>query len=560
MDIDRPDLPRGDILIVDDKLPNLRLLSDMLTEQGYKVRGAPSGSMALTAVRSAPPDLVLLDINMPEMNGYEVCQHLKSESQTRDVPVIFISALDEALDKVKAFSVGGVDYITKPFQVEEVLARVQNHLDLRRLQVELQQVNENLERRVEERTAELAQTVAALKEQIAERERAERERAELERQLHQSQKMEALGRLAGGVTHDFNNLLAVIIGYSELLLMRQMDSDSARPKIEQIQQAGERGAALTRQLLAFSRRQVFQPRVLNLNTAVRGIDKMLGRLIGEDIELIARLEPGLGRVKVDPGQIDQVIMNLAVNARDAMPRGGRLTIETTNVEVDEADAFRPPGMKAGSYVMLAVGDTGVGMDAETQARIFEPFFTTKEQGKGTGLGLSTVHGIVSQSGGHVGVESTPGRGTTFRVYLPPVEAEADAAEQPGVTVGDLLGSETVLLVEDETGVRQMICQLLQVHGYTVLEAGSSDEALTICEQHPDPIHLLLTDVVMPRMGGLELAKRLAPYRPETKVLYMSGYLDDTVVHHGLLDSEMTVLQKPFTRDVLMQKVREVLDR
>jgi nitrogen-specific signal transduction histidine kinase/CheY-like chemotaxis protein len=379
-----------------------------------------------------------------------------------------------------------------------------------------------------------------------------------EEQLRQAQKMEAVGKLAGGVAHDFNNLLTVINGQTALSLRRLSQDDPVYRKLETIKEAGERAASLTRQLLAFSRKQIMQPKVLDLNQAIFETNKMLQRLIGEDIDLLIGLMPDLGKVKADPGQIEQVLMNLTVNARDAMPKGGKLTIETQNVYVDEEYSSRHLSVRPGRYVMLAVSDTGCGMDAATQERIFEPFFTTKETGKGTGLGLSTVYGIVKQSGGNVWVYSEVGRGTTFKIYLPCV---ASAAEEFKAITNDAMGTpgtETVLLVEDEEMVRNMTREILHESGYRVLEAKHGHEALLVSERHDGPIHLMLSDVVMPRMSGRELAEQLSPTRREMKVLYMSGYTDDAIVHHGVLDEGMAFIEKPFTPNALTRKLREVL--
>jgi len=379
-----------------------------------------------------------------------------------------------------------------------------------------------------------------------------------EDQLRQAQKMEAVGRLAGGIAHDFNNMLAVILSYSDLLLAELKPTDSTREEIEEIRGAAFRAAELTRQLLMFSRQQIVAPRVLALNDVLAGTDKLVRRILGEDIDFVSVAAPGLGRVLADPGQIEQVIMNLVVNARDAMPTGGQLSIETGNVDLDSDYAREHLGVNPGPHVMLAVSDTGVGMDQSTQARIFEPFFTTKEVGKGTGLGLSTVFGIAQQSGGSVWVYSEPGAGTTFKVYFPRIEADLEVARQASSVPATLRGSETILLVEDQEQVRAVAASILQRNGYRVIVAQNAGDALLLAERHRGGIHLLLTDVVMPQISGVELARRIALLRPEMKVLFMSGYTDDSIVRHGVLDSRMAFLQKPFTPESLTRKLREVL--
>jgi two-component system cell cycle sensor histidine kinase/response regulator CckA len=380
----------------------------------------------------------------------------------------------------------------------------------------------------------------------------------LEEQFRQAQKMEAVGQLAGGVAHDFNNLLTVILGYADLLATEAGRESSLAEPIHEIRKAGERAASLTRQLLAFSRKQLLEPIVLGVNELVGKLEKMLRRLIGEDVELVTRLDPSVSNVRADPGQLEQVIVNLVVNARDAMPRGGRLTIETADADLDEAYAQRHAAVRPGHYAMVAVSDTGIGMDAATQARIFEPFFTTKEKGKGTGLGLSTAYGIVKQSGGYIWVYSEPGHGTTFKVYLPSV-MESSAVREARARAADAgKGSETILLVEDEQSVRTLSRRILEVRGYRVLEAARGAEALELVRATADPIHLVLTDLVMPDMSGSELASRVVALRPAVRVLYMSGYTDDGVIHNGLLEQGGAFLQKPFTPEVLARKVRKTL--
>jgi two-component system, cell cycle sensor histidine kinase and response regulator CckA len=383
---------------------------------------------------------------------------------------------------------------------------------------------------------------------------------ELTSMLQQSQKMEAVGRLAGGVAHDFNNLLTVITSYADILLQDLGPQDPRRDDLQEIHKAAASAAALTRQLLAFSRQQVLEPRVLAVNEVVAGIQKLLARLLGEDVEVVTALAPGLDAVRADPGQLEQVIVNLAVNARDAMPQGGELTLETANVEMDETYLRDHPVAKAGAYVMLAVSDTGTGMDRETQRRIFEPFFTTKEAGKGTGLGLATVYGIVRQSGGFIWVYSEPGHGTTFKIYLPRVDEPVATALERTAVGRTPRGRETILLVEDAAAVRAVTRALLERLGYVVLEAPHGEAALHLAAKHHGPIDLLLTDVVMPGLGGRPLAERLLAARPELRVLYASGYTDDAVVRHGVLETGIAYLQKPFTSEALARKVREVLER
>ena len=381
----------------------------------------------------------------------------------------------------------------------------------------------------------------------------------LERQLRMAQKMEAVGRLSGGIAHDFNNLLGVIIGYSQVLKRTLPPGSAFLEHAEEIEKAGQRAASLTRQLLAFSRQQVLAPAVLNLNSLISEMEKMLPRLIGEDIEIIIALDPAIGRVKADHGQLEQVVMNLAVNARDAMPDGGKVAITTANAVLDETWTRSHPGSKAGDFVMLSVADTGTGIDSETLAHIFEPFFTTKERGKGTGLGLATVYGVVKQSGGYVWVESALGKGTAFQIYLPRIEELVSVPEPVAPIVEAFRGAETILLVEDADALRKLTHMLLEQHGYHVLVAANGAAALQLVEQKPERIDLLLTDVIMPGLNGRALAERLEILQPSLKVLYMSGYTDDAIVNHGVLESGTQLLHKPFSEESLIRKVREVLD-
>ncbi|GAB4535666.1 MAG: hypothetical protein Kow0063_20220 [Anaerolineae bacterium] len=383
----------------------------------------------------------------------------------------------------------------------------------------------------------------------------------LEQQLFQAQKMEALGRLAGGIAHDFNNLLVPIIGYAELGMMKVSPDDDLYRDLEQIEKVAVRAADLTRQILAFSRRQILELQVLDLNEVITDFQKMIQRLLREDIEMHIHLAPSLGQIKGDRVQIEQVLMNLVINARDAMPTGGTLTIETANIFLDDAYFERyAEEKKPGHYVMLVVSDTGCGMDAETQKHIFEPFFTTKVSDGGVGLGLATVFGIVKQHQGYIWVYSEPDRGTTFKVYLPQAEETAYPAELAQTTPRTLYGTETVLVVEDEGMVRNLVCESLVAYGYTVIEAGDAIQAIELAAAHPGAIHLLLTDVIMPQMNGQELHRRIVVIHPDIKLLYMSGYTDNVIIHHGILDRGVNFIQKPFTVKTLARKVREVLDR
>jgi signal transduction histidine kinase len=465
-------------------------------------------------------DLIVSDWSMP---GFGVLGALAiARDLAPDVPVIVVSGTVGEETAIEALRAGARDFVLKG-RLTRLVPAVEREL------------RESAARRL-----------------------AEEELRRTEEQLRQAQKMEAVGQLAGGVAHDFNNMLSVILSYAEIVLSELPAEDPMRPDLEEIRKAGLRASNLTRQLLAFSRRQVMQPRALDLNRVVQGLAGMLRRLLGADVDLSVVGQTGLWSVKADAGQIEQVVMNLAVNARDAMPTGGRLVVETKNAELTEQDAREHLGVKPGPYVMLAVNDSGVGMDKETQARVFEPFFTTKEQGKGTGLGLSTVFGIVAQSGGYIWAESELNHGSTFKIYFPKSEESAKGASSPpSLSVPG--GSETILLVEDDDQVRAVAHEILKRHGYHVLDAASPGDAIVICEQHRGKIDLLLTDVILPRMSGRLLAERLRPLRPEMRVLFMSGYTGDTAMNHGVLDFGAGFLPKPLTPPALMAKVREVLN-
>ena len=433
--------------------------------------------------------------------------------------------------------------LTRAFN--EMLAQIQER------DFALQIARDDLERRVDERTQQL-------RAEITERRQAEEALHESEAQLRQSQKMEAVGRLAGGIAHDFTNLLTGIIGYTQILLQEVKENASWRHYIQEIGKAGDRAASLTRQLLAFSRKQLLSPKTIDLNSLVSNLDTMLRRLIGEDIRFVTSMEPGLGAVTTDPGQIEQVILNLVVNARDAMPHGGRLNIRTANVPPGNGPPGTPPDLPLGQ-VLLEVTDNGLGMDEAVKSRIFEPFFTTKEKGKGTGLGLSMVYGIVQQSGGRIEVDSAPGRGATFRIFLPRVPGVAEVEVPHPIVDKPEGGRETVLLVEDEPMVRALVRDILDMYGYTVLEAAHGPDAIEICRKHKGTIDMMLTDMVMPHMNGRELRDRLAPLLPSLKVLYMSGYAESGIVHDGVIDPGTAFIPKPFTPESLAAKVRATLD-
>jgi len=663
------------ILAVDDKKDNLTALSALLNAliPGCNVITAQSGAEALEKTKTESPDTILLDIKMPVMDGYEVCNRLKYDETTKHIPVIMISAIKtESEDLVKGLETGADAYLAKPVDEYVLIAQVKTALRIKKAEDHLRRQKDLLESTVQDRTAELLRTNEQLKHEINNRINAEKkyrmlietmneglflmdenflitfannrlfeilgylkekiigmsvhnflnvrnqrifdeqmelhkkgdhtvyelifirkdgqkipvivspspiidadgqfkgslavitnisERKQLETQLHQAQKMEAIGKLAGGIAHDFNNILTTIIGNAELALMDVIKDESLRKEIEEIKKAGEKAASLTRQLLAFSRKQIVQPEILDINESLIDIEKMLGRLIGEDVELLTIQASELWQVEIDPGQIEQMIMNLAVNARDAMPKGGKLTVGTANADLDK-NYFRERGIHEetpGHYVMLSVSDTGSGMDKETREHIFEPFFTTKEVGKGTGLGLSTVYGIVKQNNGFIWVYSEPGQGSTFKIYLPKVKGDAKPKEKEQTPNDDLSGSETVLIVEDNDSLRNFAQKILYIYGYSTLNAKNGEDALRVCKEHNGPIHLLLTDVVMARMGGKEAAERLQPLYPRMKIIYMSGYTDNAIVHHGVLEPGLNFLEKPFTPKGLARKVRKALE-
>lgn len=518
------------VLLVNVTLPQLDTKHISISFKGLNVFNAKSASDAIDQIGRVRPDIIISNVILPEADGIEFCQRIKSNTITPDIPIILVSESkydnDEAVVKA-GLEAGADDYIQAGIPNPLLLKRVELLVTARREKQAYRQTEETL-RQVEE-------------------------------QLRHAQKMESIGTLAGGIAHDFNNLLTAIIGYSELVLARLDKTNPIRTKIEEIHNAGERAVSLTRQLLAFSRKQTLEAKVIDLNGIVMGMNKLLHRLIGEDIEQVMELGPELGQVKADSGQVEQVIMNLAVNARDAMPQGGRLLIQTSNIDVDTNYARQHLSIEPGPYVMLAVSDNGIGMDEETRRHIFEPFFTTKEKGKGTGLGLCTVYGIVKQNGGDIRVDSQFGQGTRIEIYLPRVEVAVEAVQAHCAPVTMMGGTETVLVVEDEDTVRKLARVILHLNGYTVLEARNADEALVICEQHAGPIHLMVTDIVMPGMSGRALFYCIEPLRPELRVLYISGYIEQAIFHSGVFDQPAPFLQKPFKPNALTRKVREVLD-
>ena len=511
------------ILLVEDNPGDARLVKEMLAEgdQGsFSLSHVERLTEGLARLKEDNFQVVLLDLSLPDAQGIDTVTQVCT--QAPHVPVLVFTGCDDDALAIRAVQIGAQDYLVK--------GQMDYHLLKRSIRYAL------------------------------ERKRAEEGMRALEEQLRQSQKMEAIGRLAGGIAHDFNNLLTIINTHAQLGLMELKDLDPMKGKLESIQKAGERAANLTRQLLAFSRRQPVERKVIDLNTLLQELEKMLTRVIGEDVELRTILDKDLGRVKADPGQVEQAILNLVVNAKDAMPSGGKLTIETANRELDKEYAHTHLDMKPGRYVMLSVSDTGVGMTPEVRDRVFEPFFTTKEKGKGTGLGLSTVYGAVKQSDGYIWVYSERGQGTTFKIYLPRVNEPLGERTAEKVVHGLLPGgSETILVVEDEEEVRKLAVAILRKQGYRILEASNGGDAFLICEQGKELIDLLLTDIVMPGLNGPELARRLGYFYPEMKVLYMSGYTDSGILQQDMLDRGMFFLQKPFSVEHLTGKVRAALD-
>jgi signal transduction histidine kinase len=502
------------VLVIEDSEDDALLLLRELRRGGYEPTAERvETAREMDAALEQKWDLIISDYSLPQFDPLSALRML--EEKGLDIPCIVVSGSVDEATILKAMQAGAADYLMK----------------------------DNLMR-----------LVAAVDREL--REAAGRqERRKIEEQFRHAQKMEAIGRLAGGVAHDFNNLLTVITGYSEMLRSGLSVDDPVRSALEEIGKAAERGGTLTRQLLIFSRRQALAPKSVNVNDLVSNMEKMLRRLIPEDVGLVTVLRPELGIVRADAGQLEQVIMNMVVNARDAMADGGKLTIETANVTFLKPQVSLP----AGPYVMLAISDTGTGMDAEAQSHVFEPFFTTKEAGKGTGLGLATAYGIIHQSGGSITFYSEPGQGTTFKIYLPRVDQPLEETAAESVAVESLNGSETVLVVEDDGEVRRLICGILRGKGYRVLESTKGDEAIALARSHAGPVNLVVADVILPEMSGPEVVRHLAERKPEIRALYISGYTDEAMLRHGMLDSGVAFLSKPFLPEALVRKVREVLD-
>jgi len=631
---------RASILVIDDDPDTCQSIGDVLELRGHSVSTATRGQSALAVLAKSAVNVALLDIQLPDVSGLDLLGSIRTSSPSTEV--IIITGHASVPTAIQAINGTAFAYLTKPFEMDHLLAVVEKALEKQRLERALRESEERYRKSsqtlqtlidaapvtifaldeneritlwnkaaerqwgwtADEVLGRPVETVpdhkrAEFEESLARNRRGEStlsetqgqhrdgtirdvlisrapifnsegrvagtmgvvvditEQKQLEGQLRQAVKMEGIGRLAGGIAHDFNNLLTVIGGRTYLMLGQLPADDPTRRDVHLIEETVRRAAGLTRQLLAFSRNQVLTPAVLDVNEVVSGMKSLLARLLGEDVSLRIVEDPSAGRVTADPGQLEQVIVNLAINARDAMPAGGRLTIETGNAVVDHAYMQQRVDFSPGLYVVLTVSDSGTGMDAATSARIFEPFFTTKEPGKGTGLGLSTAYGIVKQSNGHITVYSEPGRGTTFRIYLPRTDADVAAASTK-VDVAPR-GTETVLLVEDDANIRELARELLEISGYTVLESVDVQDAVRIAESHQGDIHLLITDVVMPEMGGHVLANAVARCRPNIKVLYMSGYTDEAVIRHGVINPGTAFLQKPFTAGTLSRKVREVLN-
>lgn len=670
------------VLAIDDEQDSLDILNTAIAQTfpGASFFTAMNGPHGIALALSAKPDIILLDIAMPEPDGFETCRQVKEDARLCHIPVVFITALKPEKETLeKAFTAGAEALILKPLELWELASQIRAMLKVKAANISQQADQKNLGLMVTQRTRELADELAArektivslkkseelfraifdeaplgialndsttghiyelnrkfsaivgrtmeqmantdwmsithpedlskslemmahvnsgklnsfqmekrylkpdgtvvwvnltvtplkigdknnprhlcLIEDISAVKAAQEEKLELEEQLRQAQKMETAGNLAGGIAHDFNNILSVILAYSGSFLKSLEQTDPRRKDAEEINKAGERAAALTRQLLTFSRKQVLQPKVLDINQVVQDIKIMLDRLLGENIKLIAVTDKSPVFIKADQGYLEQVLMNLAVNARDAMPKGGELTLEVSLARIDQAHIHRHGIVEPGSYAMLSVSDTGTGMSVETQSHIFEPFFTTKPRDKGTGLGLSIVHGIIKQSGGSIIVHSKEGEGTIFKIYFPLITGEAPITEHPSDIKELFTGTGTILVVDDDVQIRTLVRRALTLDNFTVLEAASAEEAIATCKRHKSPIHLILTDMVLPKMSGFELAEQLKTTHPDMKILFMSGYTEHSILEQGVLNPDKNFIQKPFAIDALTRKVRTVL--
>lgn len=531
------------ILVIDDEEDNLTVLNNAF-KQAFPdtiFLAAANGLKGIALTLAEDPDMILLDIVMPELDGFEICRRLKSDARIRHIPVVFLAAFKPTNEIcAKAFEAGGEAFLLKPPEFWELTVQLRAMRKIKAANMLQRADHDLLGMLVAQRTCEL------------------QEKLKLEEQLRQSQKMEAVGNLAGGIAHDFNNILSVILAYSGFLLKSLEQADPRREDAEEIHKAVLRAASLTRQLLVFSRKQVLRAKVLDVYRVILDMKTMLTRLIGENIELTVSTSEAPARIKADQGCLEQVLLNLSVNARDAMPEGGKLVFETSIVGLVEAHIHRHGTIEPGDYVMVSVSDTGCGMSAETLSHVFEPFFTTKPSEKGTGLGLSMVHGIIKQSGGHITIHSEERVGTVFNIYFPRVAGEVSGAERQAAVKNMFTGTATILVVDDDLPVRTLVRRILTHDGFTVLDSASAEDALAVCKRHRDPIHLVLTDIVLPKMSGFDLAGRLESAHPELKVLFMSGYTDYAVPGKEMLDPEKNFIQKPFTFDALVNKVREAL--